>query len=54
MLGLPNEIAGYVLAMLLICVPVSFFAPLAVSFPRKRESRKRNGTGFLLSQERHE
>jgi len=32
MMGLPNELAKYVLTMALVCVPVSFFAPAVFGF----------------------
>jgi RHS repeat-associated protein len=39
MLGLPNELAGYMLALMLICVPVSFFAPALARIIRRREQK---------------
>jgi RHS repeat-associated protein len=41
MMGLPNEISGYILTVLLICIPIALFAPAILSL------RGRTPKGFL-------
>ena len=43
MMGLPNEMAEYMLAIMLICVPISFLAPAAVRIIGRKERRERGG-----------
>ncbi len=49
MLGLPNEWARYVLTMILVCVPLSFFVPFVICYVRRLMNPLWKKQGYQLS-----